>query len=94
MAGENGYTPIQLKMLKVLEDGKPHTQKELHDCCGPSRINMVQYHISKLRHRLPMDYDLAYLRRRVEEKDVTYYVLVRYPIEPHPVLAPRAYPKP
>lgn len=94
MAGENGYTPIQLKMLNVLQDGKPHTQKELHDCCGPSRIKMVQFHISRLRKRLPNEYDLAYLRRRIDGVDVTYYLLVRYPAEAHPILAARAYPKP
>lgn len=95
MAGENGYTPIQLKMLKVLEDGKPHTQKELHDCCGPSRINMVKFHLSKLRKRLPNDYDIAYLPRSAETGDnriVTYYVLLRHPVEPYPILAPRVYP--
>ena len=94
MAGENGYTPIQLKMLKVLQDGHPHTAKELHDCCGPSNRIMVKLHIGRMRKRLPIDYDVAYLRRRIEGTDVTYYVLLRYPTEPLPLLAARVYPKP
>ncbi len=95
MAGsENGYTRIQLKMIEVLKDGQAHTQKELHGCCGPSQIDMVSFHIARLRRRLPNEYDIAYLRRRIEGTDVTYYVLLRYPIEPHPVLAARVYPKP
>ncbi len=88
MAGSNGYSPIQSKMLSVLVDGKPHTVEQLHACCGPSLPIQVKFHIRRLRKRLPNEYDIAYLRR----EEVTYYVLLRYPAEPHPLLAPRVYP--
>lgn len=36
------------KILRVLQDGKPHTSAEIHRLCGPSRLNS---RIAELRKR-------------------------------------------
>lgn len=52
MSSENGFTPIQTKMMAVLGDGLPHSKDELHECCGPSSIGIVKFHIYGIRKKL------------------------------------------
>lgn len=48
------FTPVQLKMLEVLSDGRPHTKEELHACLadelGPLRN--ICAHITGIRKQL------------------------------------------
>lgn len=48
---------VQLQILVLLSDGKPHSREEIHRCLsddlGPLRN--VRYHISRIRKFLPVD---------------------------------------
>lgn len=48
------WSPIQRKMLTVLEDGEWHTTHELHDCLDDELAGKtaVPYHISIIRDKL------------------------------------------
>jgi len=48
----DGFTKTQLRILKVLADGKPHQRKELEAClCGPKRSNLKP-HLAAMRKLL------------------------------------------
>lgn len=46
------FTPTQEKMLEILSDGKPHSRKELHSCCGPSLLRVVGSHLRQIRLKI------------------------------------------
>lgn len=48
------WTPIQTKMLEVLNDGKPHTKEELHACLNDdlAPINNIYPHVSAINAKL------------------------------------------
>lgn len=53
MAGRD-FTETQLKILKVLSDGRSHTKAELQACVPDelASISALQVHISRLRKKL------------------------------------------
>lgn len=61
------------RMRELLLDGLPHSTKELHALCGPSSIDVVRTHISRLRKRLPAGHRI--INTVVERK--THYQMVR-----------------
>lgn len=40
---------IAEQMMELLADGMPHTRRELHAFCGPSRLSVVRKHICVIR---------------------------------------------
>lgn len=67
MTEDNGYTPTQRAILRVLSDGEPHLKEDLlsampDDLCS---VENLRNHISGLRKRLPPDqYVVCVLRYR------------------------------
>lgn len=57
MAGSNGWTPTELRILKVLSDGKGHPKEELHKCLEDdlAQLHCVAAHICFMRRKLPKD---------------------------------------
>lgn len=55
------YTPTQERMLKVLNDGCGHRADELRACVDDELAegNIVAFHVSALRGRLPPGYDVV-----------------------------------
>lgn len=87
MARASGYSKIQWKILCILKDGKTHTAAELQSCCAPSSVPAIRLHIMKLCSKLPVDYDIGVIRR----KAVSYYVLIKFPEDGHPIVNDRPY---
>ena len=54
MSDDNGFTPTQRRMMKVLGDGLPHTRHELRDCFNDDRAadNNTRVHLTALRKKL------------------------------------------
>ncbi len=54
MGTNNGFTPVQIKMMAVLADGRPHPIAELHACLadelGP--MDNVYAHITGIRKKI------------------------------------------
>lgn len=53
--GLNGYTPVERKLLDLLEDEAPHTKEELWDCLGGNdgkETSTLTVHITNLRKKL------------------------------------------
>jgi len=50
----NGYTPTQAAMIKVLSDGQRHRREELHACLPDELGGLINVHnhLSKLRKKL------------------------------------------
>lgn len=42
-------TPTQLKLLRLLSDGRPHTPEELQSLCPDDMTGSVRMHVSNLR---------------------------------------------
>lgn len=54
MSDENGYTPVQCRILATLEDGRAHHWSDLKD--DPLwTMDNIKDQLSKLRKRLPPD---------------------------------------
>lgn len=55
------YTPTEKKILKVLEDGYPHTRKEIHACLWDEMgaLSNIRVRICYLRKKLrPQGFDI------------------------------------
>ena len=50
----NGYTPTELAILRLLSDGQAHALSELHQCLPDelSALSAVYVHVSNIRKRL------------------------------------------
>lgn len=55
----NGYTKTEQAIIDILSDGKPHSRKELHACCGPSLKKVVSTHVVNIRKKLPPGQDIV-----------------------------------
>jgi len=80
-----GYTPVELRLLKILSDGERHDIRELlqylnDDLANPSN---VRFHVCKLRKKLTKarcsilcerDNGTAYYRL------VAYYISTKFPV--------------
>ena len=55
MGTNNGFTPLERRMLDLLSDGLPHLRSELHACCEDelSRpASAVGQRLSKIRKKI------------------------------------------
>ena len=54
MAGSNGFTPTQQRILAVLADGAYHPVYQLQDCLADelAGLSAVQFHVSTIRKKL------------------------------------------
>lgn len=52
---DNGFTPTQQAILKVLSDGEPHSKEDLRLALGDEMASMktVRVHLSHIRKKLP-----------------------------------------
>ncbi len=56
------FTPIQTRMLAVLQDGRPHKKSELWECIGDSvaSYSTIKVHICFIRRKLrPLGQDIV-----------------------------------
>lgn len=88
------YSRTQVRLLHVLGDGHPHTQRELRAACGDVSWSVVKVHLCYLRKKLRDDpriesANAAGVRIDVlpfPDKDEAMYQLVRIsPISLNPV---------
>ena len=54
MANNNGFTPVQSAILKVLSDGMAHRKQELHGCLMDElgSLTTVRVHLCHIRKKL------------------------------------------
>ncbi len=60
--GGTHFTPVQQRMLDLLQDGNKHTKEELRKCLEDpeSEVHNINMHLTYLRKKLrPKGYDLA-----------------------------------
>jgi hypothetical protein len=75
----NQFPPIQQRMIRLLLDGLPHTDRELFLCLGDdlSPLSNIRFHITKIRERVRgVGREIACQQDRRE--GITYYRLVQY----------------
>ena len=63
MAGNNGFTPTQRKILDVLSDGQGHSTEELRKCLWDelTDVSTVRVHLTQMRAKLrPIGQDILY----------------------------------
>ena len=86
MAARNGFTPTELKMLKVLRDGEPHRRQELVDCLPDDlgHPHNIRRHLTSIRKQLRprgMDVICQWINRNYHYRWIR---LLRAPGNEHP----------
>lgn len=77
------YTPTEKRLIKILEDGRPHPITQLAEVLqSAEKPDVLRVHIHKLIKKLPVGYDIAQVRRM----SVSQYVLIKYPPKGLPIL--------
>lgn len=79
---EPAWTPIQKKMIDILNDGERHSLQELHACCGPSTPSTTTDHLVIIRKKLqPLGQTIIaeYSRRQCFYRRIIFFKNTRDP---------------
>lgn len=52
---EERFRPMELKLFRILSDGKPHRLDELRQCCAPSGLSALRMQITSIRKKIRYD---------------------------------------